>query len=79
MSGEVIEAAVHFQRRRFRVVPTLQAVEDAKPSAYETLILGPDVTLGELMHALRHTDIVLDASGPFQILKRNNTPPKDAA
>ena len=50
----------------------------AAPHVHETVILGPGVTLARLMHELRHTDIRLDAFGPFQVLK-STPPPPDAA
>jgi hypothetical protein len=78
MSAKIIDASGRFPGPpRFRVVAALQPIESAKATGYETLILAPDVSIGELMHALRASDIVLSTVGPFQILKRR--PPSPGA
>lgn len=72
--SDVIDATGRFQRLALRVVPSLQLIEHTTPNAYETLILSPELTVAELMHELRHSDITLSTVGPFQILTRKPTP-----
>lgn len=72
MSDDVIvDGSLFFRARRARRPPRV-----TRPAAYSALLLHPDVSVGELVHALRQSTICVstDATTGNQILHRRPGP-----
>jgi len=71
----VVDGSLFFRARRVRPVP-----RSSPPPVYSALLLHPDVSVGELVRALRYSGLVLtdDPVTGNRILHRL-TPPDDAA